>query len=357
MPEQKLPKSRSMPMALLVLMLALGVWTFASAQGISATATSPPAQNPQLVLLQKQLVALQKRVAELEKEQVGQAGSSDDSDQAEARNKLIQRRLAALERASSDTPAKRDEGSPRDGDGEDSITVKAPFVVHDKAGRTIFRVDTVGDRPIVVVGNPMSTMAVLGINGDGNSSLRLYDGKRGLGVDLVAESGGGNLALLNGKAREVVSLSVDKAGAGRVKVANASGSSVAGMLSDATGGRVLVADNSTGRSLVALSTSAEGGMVNVYSKTGADPRAQLVADDRGGIVSVINAQGVATAAMETTQAGSGRLIIANSGGDIMVEAGVAPKGFGMVRAGPGGRGPAGVVGGTVQLASSIQGRE
>lgn len=44
------------------------------------------------------------------------------------------------------------------------------------------------------------------------------------------------LALLNGKAKKVVSLSVDKAGAGRVKVANASGSAVAGMLSDSTRG-------------------------------------------------------------------------------------------------------------------------
>jgi len=350
-----LPSSRKIPLVLASLVLALALSLIASAQTIGVAAKPQVAASPQVAVLQRQLAALHRRVEELEKEQADIAEGSDAADQAEARTKLIERRLAALERAPSDNPAKRDDNEP--GDGEDSMTVQAPFVVHDKAGRTIFRVDTVGDRPIMVVGNPLSTMAVLGINPDGNSSLRLYDGKRALGVDLVAESGGGNLALLNGKAKEVVGLSVDKSGAGRVKIANASGSSVAGMLSDATGGRMVVADNSTGRSLVALTTSAEGGMVNVYAKTGQDPRAQLVADEKGGIISVINSQGVATVAMETAQSGSGRFIISNPGGDVMVEAGVAPKGFGMVRAGPGGRGPAGVIDGTVQLASSIQGRQ
>jgi len=41
----------------------------------------------------------------------------------------------------------------------------------------------------------------------------------------------------------------------------------------------------------------------------------------------------------------------------VVEAGVLSKGIGIVRTGPGGDGPAGVVGGPVRPASSIQGRK
>lgn len=130
-----------------------------------------------------------------------------------------------------------------------------------------------------------------------------------------------------------------------------------GLTSDANGGRVLVVDSKTGFNTVTLSTSPEGGMIRAYAPEGGSTRASLIADGKSGSVSVFNNNGVAAGVIEAGQAGSGRLVLANAAGDIVVEAGVLPKGIGIVRAGPGGDGPAGVVGGTVRPASSIQGRK
>jgi hypothetical protein len=328
------------------------------AQGVKAKATVATPANPEIARLQRQLTTLESRIAELEKEKVELSEDPDDAAREEARNKALERRLAALEKSTADSGAKQDSRSADDGDGEESITVRAPFVVHDKSGRTIFRVDTVDDdRPITVIGNPLGASAVIGIDSLGNSSMRLFDTQRYAGVNLSAKDEGGHLTLANKGKKEALTLLVDQSGAGRVKVFSAAGRAVTGLSSDANGGRVLVVDGNSGMNAVTLSTSAEGGMVNVYAPEGGSSRASLIADGNSGSVNVYNSTGIAAAAMETGAGGSGRLVITNAAGDITVEAGTLPKGIGIVRTGPGGDGPAGVVGGTVRPASSIQGRK
>ena len=328
------------------------------AQGVKAKATAATPVNPEIAKLQRQLATLERRIVELEKEKLELSEDPDETAREETRNKALERRLAALEKSATDSGAKQDSRSADDGDGEESLTVRAPFVVHDKTGRTIFRVDTIdGGRPITVIGHPLGASAVIGIDSFGNSSMRLFDAERYAGVDLSSRDEGGHLTLANKGKKEALTLSVDQSGAGRVKVFSAAGRAVTGLSSDANGGRVLVVDGKSGLNAVTLSTSAEGGMVNVYAPEGGSPRASLVADGNSGSVNVFNSTGIAAAAMETGAGGAGRLVITNAAGDIMVEAGTLPKGIGIVRAGPGGDGPAGVVGGTVRPASSIQGRK
>lgn len=328
------------------------------AQGIKAKATVAAPANPEIAKLQRQLATLESRIVELEKEKVELSEDPDEAAREEARSKALERRLATLEKSAADRGARADSRSVDDGDGEESISVRAPFVVHDRTGRTIFRVDTVDDdRPITVIGNPLGTSAVIGIDPAGNSSIRLFNAQRYASAKLSSNDGGGYLTLANKNKKEALTLSVDQSGAGRVKVFSAAGRAVTGLSSDASGGRVLVVDGKSGLNAVTLSTSADGGMVNVYAPEGGSPRASLIADGNSGSVNVYNSTGVAAAAMETGVGGSGRLVITDAAGDITVEAGTLPKGIGIVRTGPGGDGPAGVVGGTVRPASSIQGRK
>jgi hypothetical protein len=336
-----------------------GIPALAQAQGISVQpAAKAPAANTEILKLRQQLAALEARIEELEKPDVEPGVDPDETARQEAHDKAFERRLAALEKSAADSGSKKDRPQPDDGDGEESITVRAPFVVHDKDGHTIFRIDTIGDgRPIAVVGNALGASTVIGIDPLGHSSIRLFSASRSAGVILGSRDDGGELKLWNNARKDAVTLSVDKSGAGRVKVHNSTGQAVTGLTSDASGGRVLVVDGKSGRNAVTLSTSAEGGLVNVYAPDGGSPRASMVADGKSGSLNVFNNNGVAAGVIEAGKAGSGRLVLANAVGDIVVEAGVLPKGIGIVRAGPGGDGPAAVVGGTVRPASSIQGRK
>jgi hypothetical protein len=336
-----------------------GVPAFVQAQGVTATpAAKPSAANTDIQKLRQQLAKLEERIEELEKPDVEAGVDPDETARQEARDKTLERRLAALEKSAADSGSKKDTPKPDDDDGEESITVRAPFVVHDKAGRTIFRIDTVDDdRPVVVIGNSLAGSVVMGINPEGQSAVRLFDAQRHAAVVMVAKGEGGYLSLQNTANKESVMLSVDQSGAGRVKVFNTAGRAVTALTSDNVGGRVLVVDAKSGLNTVTLSTGTEGGLVNVYAPQGGKPHVSMTSYTDGGEINVYNSSGVPTGAISSGKAGAGRLVLTDADGLIMVESGMLKGGTGIVRTGPAGDGPAGVVGGTVRPASSIQGRK
>ena len=324
-------------------------------QGIGAQVTVKPSDPARdIVTLRQQVLALEKRVAELEKEELEKFKGDEVADDAAA--KKLEQRLAKLEGAKNDGKT----GTKPDAAGDDGpMTVRAPFVVQDKSGRTIFEVDTSADgRPIVVVSGSVGAVAMLGIDPLGKSSLRLFSAQHA-SVRLSAESEGGALSLENKAQKETVTLSADRGGAGLVKVFSAAGRPVTALSSTANGGQVLVADGQTGKNTVALSTGPEGGSVKVHAPEGGSARVAMSAHGDSGSIAVFNTggSGLAGAALETSSGGAGRLVLTDSAGNTMVEAGmVTNTGIGIVKAGPGGFGPAGVTGG-VMPASSIQGRK
>lgn len=331
----------------------------AGSQGITAQATVKPSDPARdIVTLRQQVLALEKRVAELEKEELEKFKGDDVAEDAAA--KKLEQRLAKLEGGQQTAKNDGKTGTKPGAAGDDeAMTVRAPFVVLDKAGRTIFRVDTVDDRATAVVGNPLGAQAVLGIDPAGNGSMRLFDAKRIPNVWLSAKAEGGDLLLTGNGSKNAVTLSIDRGGAGLVKVFNAAGRAVTALSSNASGGQVLVADAQTGKNTAMLSTSASGGNVMVYAPEGRGARAAMSADGDSGLIAVFNtgASGIPVAALETGSGGAGRLVLTDSAGNTMVEAGmVTSTGIGIVKAGPGGFGPAGVTGG-VMPASSIQGRK
>lgn len=330
----------------------------AHSQGIAALATVKPSDPARdIVTLRQQVVALEKRVAELEKEELEKFKGDDVADDAAA--KKLEQRLAKLEGAQQTAKNDGKAGTKPDAAGDDEpMTVRAPFVVLDKGGRTIFRVHTTADgRAVAVVGNQLGAAAVIGTDTEGNMALRLFDAQRQPSVWLAAKDEGGYLRLKNKANNEAVTLSVDRGGAGLVKVHSAAGRALTALSSNASGGLVLVADGQSGQNTVTLQTSAEGGIASVYApQAGSSPRAMMVADGASGSISVLNGTGIAVAALETGDGGAGRLVTTDGSGTVMVEAGTLTKGIGIVRTGPGGFGPAGVTGG-VMPASSIQGRK
>lgn len=328
-------------------------------QGITAQATTAKFDPTRDInALRQQVLALETRVAELEKEELEKFKGDDVG--GDARERKLEQRLANLEKAQETAKSDGKAGSKHErADEDESMTVRAPFVVLDKAGRTIFRVDTVDDRPIAVVGNPLGAQAVLGIDPAGNGSVRLFDVKRIPTVWLSAKAEGGDLVLTGKGFKDAVTLSIDRGGAGLVKVFSAAGRAVTALSSDASGGQVLVADGQSGKNTVKLWSSAEGGIVSVYAPEGGSARATMVADGASGSINVFNSggSGLAGAALETGASGAGRLVLTDSAGNTMVEAGMLTNtGIGIVKTGPGGFGPAGVTGG-VMPASSIQGRK
>lgn len=143
--------------------------------GALATAQVPPsgAEQQQLALLRQQVSVLEKRVTELEKSK-GSAARVDESAQAAkegAGTKALEQRLAALEQAQATKAAAF---------GPDKATiVTAPFVVADRGGKVVMRVqegDSAGkeSRGIYVYGAgsdlPLAHLGVLVKEGAG----RLY---------------------------------------------------------------------------------------------------------------------------------------------------------------------------------------
>ncbi len=144
-------------------------------------------------------------------------------------------------------------------------------------------------------------------------------------------------------------------------------------------GAVITANNAAGNSVVRLSGLKAGGQLAVYAPDGKEPAVKIETYEAGGTVRVFPNSGhellaelsawsgygaVTTYAKDGTPTalmmsdpkdGTGYFMLANAKGNEAVEAKVVGKGIGVVRVGPGGNGPAAVVGGSALPASMIQG--
>lgn len=430
--------------ALLLATLAAGLLTGAPAllhaQGINAKAAAP-STNAELLKVQQKLAALQERVTELEKPEVEKADDPEEASREEARNKAVERRLAALEKsvaaegskkdppaasaadseesaeltplkrqlqtASADIAALKDEvaklkardpAKPADGQ---SLTLRAPFAVKDAAGQIVFQVDVPADRNLgrAIVGNPAGAHVEMGPASGGSAAFALYDDSKKPLVVLVGDPqrsflrlrdsgqsvGLGNIEnvgtglFLRKDNMQVADVSADKAGAGTVRIFGA-GDKIAASLSSvpeggtlktfnkeqqgvaavfagSDGGHVALTGPSGGKTAVQLSVTPTGGKVRVFPAEGGKARAELIADGDAGAITVFNGSGTSAVVLEAGQSGAGRLIILNAAGENAVEAGAMSGGMGIVRAGPAGHGPAGMLGGGLFPASSIQGKK
>jgi hypothetical protein len=155
------------------------VYLRAGAQGMSAKATVASASpEAQISLLRQQMSALEARVHELEKH-ADDAKSSDDDD---AKEKKLEKRLAAIDQAeeklqSAQETAQKRESEQEAGQQQGASHARAPFVVYDKDDRPIFRVELGPRGPRMTIGNPLGTRAVLGTADDVKlAGLQLFDG-------------------------------------------------------------------------------------------------------------------------------------------------------------------------------------
>jgi hypothetical protein len=256
-------------------------------QGIGAQvapAKSDPARE--MTALRQQVQALEKRVAELEK---GELQESKDDQAGDAREKRLEQRLAQLEKAQesakSDGNARNKQGQ---ADDDTPMTVRAPFVVQDDNGKTIFRVDIApgSSRSRLMVGNPIGARAEIGPDELGGAAVAIYDSANSVRATLIGRSTESHLQLRGSKASAV----------------------------------------------------------------------HVKADDVGGDVHLFNGAGSGNARLTIGKGGAGSFTLGDAGGATVVSAGTMGNGIGIIKAGPGGFGPAGVAGGVLP-ASSIQGRK
>ena len=141
---------------------------------------------------------------------------------------------------------------------------------------------------------PAATLAAyIGIFGEGKTAgMRVLDsGKTRIDVGKDEEKGGYRLKIFGGGGKAVAAIGQNALGSGTAQVAD------------------------------------EAGVV----------RAMLFTDEsKKGAVNIFNALGHTVAALTEGASAGGLLQISSSGGQVMVEAGVAAEGFGVVRAGPDG---------------------
>jgi hypothetical protein len=136
--------------------------------------------------LQARLEFLERRVEDLEEEgsDVIEAGGADD---AEAIAKKVEQRLASLEKT---VAQRKDETGPNvksnDTDDDEPFTVRAPFVVRDDEGHTLFRVDVPPDigGARAIIGNPVGTRLTLIAADDDVATLTMRDASNKLRIGL-----------------------------------------------------------------------------------------------------------------------------------------------------------------------------
>ena len=379
----------------------------AAASLASFASSAARAQDLDVKILELRVLKLETDAATLLAQRVD-AKVQLDQDLAEIRGELT-RLKADMTKVKADVAGlqeslaqlkKQEPGKPADGQ---SLTLRAPFTVKDGAGRVIFQVEVAAGRnqPRAIVGNPSGahiemgptssgSAAAVGLYGDSKnllvtligdprgSSMRVRDDKQSTSIGNIEGQGLGMFLRL-GEAR-VVELSADKAGAGTVsifgvgdkvaasltsaadgggtlKVLNKEAKAVAALFAAPDGGHVVLTGPAGGKTAVGLSVTPTGGKVRVYPVEGGTARAELVADGDTGVLSIFNKSGTSAAVIDAGQSGAGHLVILNSAGENVIEAGALSSGTGIVRAGPGGFGPAGSMGGALTPASSIQGRK
>lgn len=193
----------------LLALLPLGT---ASSQGISATAAvTKPKAGMDVNTLQKQMQALEQRILELEKDALDEI--NDDSE-AEAAATRLEKRLASseasarnLERRLAGLENGADSAGTTGGDNDKPMTVTAPFLVVDRAGKPLMRVGEAEDsfsRGMYVFNANGRSVAHVGVASDGNG--RLYAATPGgiPAAQIGAEAEGGIVLISNTSAQAVM---------------------------------------------------------------------------------------------------------------------------------------------------------
>jgi hypothetical protein len=161
--------------------------SFVLAQGVAVTpTTSNSASSQEIQALKARLELLEQRVEDLEEEgsDVIEAGGAED---AEAIAKKVEQRLATLEKNLAERKGDPEPNSKsNDTDEDEPFTVRAPFVVRDDEGHTLFRVDVPPDLggARIVIGNPVGTRLTMIAADDDVTTFTMRDSGNKLRIAL-----------------------------------------------------------------------------------------------------------------------------------------------------------------------------
>jgi hypothetical protein len=267
-------------------------------------------------------------------------------------------RLSVLESDAREDPADS---------AEPATTVKAPFEVLDRDGRTLFRVteseapqvgETGAGVPTTVeVGNghlsimsagqalvqrravPQNTAEKAWIRLDKNG-IKVYGPSDTAVVTLEADAKQGNagsLKLMSTSGNLIATMGTHPTyrDAGTVSIMNAQGKPVAGLtIGGRSGGAVLVADNA-GAGLAQMTATNDGrGMFQVFAKTGQTLAVMTQAPGGAGGLLQISSATSPVVSLSAGQAGTGLLQLTDQNGNSMVQAGFTSGGCGKVETYP-----------------------
>jgi hypothetical protein len=226
---------------------------------------------------------------------------SPDERSADARIKALQARIAALEADAARTGVTR--------------RVTAPFEVVDREGKRVF-----------FVGAENGDWKAALYNTSGAEVTRLS--ATGSGGYFVAKNPSGSLMTTIGAVASEANVKILEAGS-ILRAELGSGS-------DTEGQYRLVFLSKLGQPVARLGEiRSGGGSAAVAGSDGVARAGMTFGDDNRGAVYVQNAQGQAVARLTEGGTAGGLLKITSSTGEVMVDAGVNPGGFGIVRTGPG----------------------
>lgn len=188
-----------------------------AARGTPAHAQpAKPGVEQQMAQLATQLSALQHRVEELEK-RTGAVVQQDATSADAARVKTLEQRLASLERALESKNAESNKAGAQ--------TVRAPFVVVDENGKTLFRVDVApgSNRARAAVGDPAGMHVHLGPNVEGGATVAIMNNATDGNLYLIGSAKNSYIGIKN--ERRVISLSANTESA-IMQILNGSGNAV-----------------------------------------------------------------------------------------------------------------------------------
>jgi hypothetical protein len=209
--------------------------------------------------------------------------------------------------------------------------VKAPFHVVDKAGKILLRVEE----------NYQGHRGVFVHNRGGKTSAQMGESKKGNGFAEVFDAGGATTTLLGGvgglaiwKGDIVVSdenkRKRTEIGRQGVRVFDDAEQAIARFGADPSNKFGTLVVGAGGTTMVAVLAGGEVGSVTVSDSAG-----KTVADIGAAGVQVFHdGTSVARLGLSPGGTGAGYLAIGNPGGSAVVEAGMLPDGFGVVRAYP-----------------------
>lgn len=222
-----------------------------------------------------------------------------DERSADARIKALEQRIAALE-----ADAKRT-GVPR--------RVTAPFEVVDRDGKRVFFVGA----------------------DNGGWTAALYNAAGAKVARLVAHESGGYFMASNPTGSLVTTIGATTSEA-NVKVMEAGTLVRAELGSGAQTNGVyrLAFLSKAGKAIARIGEMADGTGAAVVADTNGDVRAAMGVQKGLGNIAAQNSQGIPVAQLTEGSTQGGLLKITSSSGEIMVDAGINPGGFGVVRTGP-----------------------